>query len=210
MSLSIKILESNNEISKKIYQAIAKEANIKINKNSKKVRDRVQALVPKWISGSPEMASILSGGPGSLGAQFGISRAGAVGVVDAVAASVAGATSVHVTPVKSNSLKGGIEIRVQPSTFNNLLSLQQGVVITKKGASLPWLDWLLLKGSQTIVVGYTYIPGGDGRSGGGTMQGGGSWRVPPQYSGTKDNNFITRSLIGRDREIQSAMRELFK
>jgi hypothetical protein len=28
----------------------------------------------------------------------------------------------------------------------------------------------------------------------------GSFRVPPEFSGTKDNNFITRALVGSEQE----------
>ena len=61
-----------------------------------------------------------------------------------------------------------------------------------------------------IIMGYKYVPSSDGRSGGGSMEGGGSWRVPPQFSGTEDNNFITRALSGRNLDLESMMKELFK
>jgi capsid portal protein len=34
------------------------------------------------------------------------------------------------------------------------------------------------------------------------MTPGGAFRVPPQYSGTDDNNFITRALSGTTQEQQ--------
>ena len=54
-----------------------------------------------------------------------------------------------------------------------------------------------------IVVNYQYNPqSGFGRSGLGNMVMGGSFRVPPQFSGVDRDNFITRALIGSDQENQ--------
>ena len=54
---------------------------------------------------------------------------------------------------------------------------------------------------NTVVVNYSYNPStGLGRSKLGNMQKTGSFRVPPEYSGTKQDNFITRALIGSRQE----------
>jgi capsid portal protein len=56
-------------------------------------------------------------------------------------------------------------------------------------------------------VGYQYegIPG-FGRSRGGIMSEGGSWRVPPQYTGTLDDNFVTRALTNREKDIEKLLK----
>jgi hypothetical protein len=96
----------------------------------------------------------------------------------------------------SNTLKGGLEFNFQPSSFANLLALPAGHTIYQDG-DLHWLEWLLKRGDSIIVTNYTYNPSsGLGRSGLGNMIPGGAFRVPPQFSGTEDNNFITRALIG--------------
>ena len=35
-----------------------------------------------------------------------------------------------------------------------------------------------------------------------------SWRVPPQFSGTDENNFITRAFSGREKEVQDLFGQL--
>ena len=66
---------------------------------------------------------------------------------------------------------------------------------------LHWLQWLLERGDEIIVAGYEFGGNsGRGRSGLGYMTTGGSFRVPPQFSGTKDNNFISRALVGKAQE----------
>ena len=65
------------------------------------------------------------------------------------------------------------------------------------------MDWLLNQGDRIIVVNYSYNPQlGIGRSRLGNMVESGSFRVPPQFSGTPDDNFITRALIGRNQESE--------
>jgi hypothetical protein len=77
------------------------------------------------------------------------------------------------------------------------LSLPEGHTIYEDG-DLHWLQWMLIRGDETIIVGYEYNPQtGLGRSKLGNMKKGNSFRVPPQYAGTSDNNFITRALIGQ-------------
>ena len=64
------------------------------------------------------------------------------------------------------------------------------------------MDWLLNKGSQVVVSGFESVFSVDGsksRSGLGFMfKTGNSFRVDPRYSGTKDDNFLTR-LINNNR-----------
>jgi hypothetical protein len=101
-----------------------------------------------------------------------------------------------------NKLKGGIEVNFQPSNFVNLLSLSEGHIVFN-GGDLHWLDWLLKRGDNIIVVNYQYNPeSGLGRSGLGNMIPGGAFRIPPEYSGTDDDNFVTRALIGTQQEKQ--------
>ena len=210
MSLSIKILESNKEIERAINRSIAKEMNDRIKRRSASVRDKIKARIPKWIMQQPEIQSIRTGGLYSLKSQFGITSGNADAAVSAITNSVANSITVEIKAIDPKNLKGGIEFRIQPENFNNLLSLQEGFTTTKKGQNLHWMDWLLLKGTQMIIIGYRYEPSTQGRSGGGTMVGGSSWRVPPQFSGTQQDNFITRSLSGRDQEIENIFKEFVK
>ena len=41
------------------------------------------------------------------------------------------------------------------------------------------------------------------------MVGGVAWRVPSDYSGTIDNNFVTRALENREKQIINALKGLF-
>ena len=93
--------------------------------------------------------------------------------------------------------------------LSNRILLNDRRMNTEKGQSLHWLRWLLKEGAKPIVIGYQYVPGKAGRSRGGVMMANAqSWRVPPQFSGTDENNFITRAFSGREKEVQDLFGQL--
>lgn len=209
MTLTIKLLESNSDIEKKIKTAIAEELNALIKKNFKTAQKRIESSVSGWVTSQPEVQSLLREGvPNSLHAQFGL-QAGqgllsSMEIVNAIIASIE--VRVRRADAKLNT---GIDFNIQPENLRNLLGLPSGFTQTEDQDILPWLTWLLLEGSNTIVYGYTYVPDLSGRSGGGTMEAGGSWRIPPEFSGTIDDNFVTRALSNRDKELEGILRGIF-
>jgi len=208
-SISLKLLETNRQIQDKIYKAIAEEVNSSIIKNKKKTTEKLRAAIKTWVYGQPELSSLLANGvPGSLSAQFGIPAGTSDGIINQIVDAVSKAITIDIKPFKKN-LKGNLQFNFQTKDFQNLLTLPEGHVVTEKGADLHWLNWLLQEGDKTIVVGYNYIAGPLGRSGGGEMNIGGIWRVPPEFSGTSDNNFITRSFDGKESEISNILKGLF-
>lgn len=200
MPASIVITDSLKTIESRVNKAISELVNDIINRNLQSIVNSVQALIPSWISSQPEIQSLLSSDPSSLAGQFGI-PGGNTGIVNRIIGAVSNATEIKFVRYNAN-LKGGLELRFQPSNFNNLLGLPEGHV-KYAGTDLHWLDWLLKQGDTIIVINYQYNPQtGLGRSKLGNMIEGGSFRVPPQFSGTEDNNFITRAFIGSTQEQQ--------
>jgi len=207
MSISIRLVENQAEISKKINTALASKLNQIISQKSGEIIKRVQPLIPGWVRSQPEMLSLLSSSSSSLVGQFGIYK-DTIQIVNLIANSIARATTVKITRYNNSLKNGGIELNIQPKDFLNLLSLPEGHTFYEDG-DLHWLDWLLTRGDQIIVVGYEYNPQtGLGRSKLGNMQEGTSFRVPPQFSGTKNNNFITRALSGQIQE--NAITKIFQ
>lgn len=208
MSLRIVLSESDREIEKKINRAIAQEMNLRIRKNNGKVATKIKQAIPAWIRTRPEILSLLSEGtPNSLNSQLGLLPNQAVVAVDDIINSVAASLEVDIRQI-DDKLKGRVEFSIQPESFRNLLGLSSGTVVDGDDV-LPWLRWLLLEGSSTIVYGYNYTPDLSGRSGGGTMESGGVWRIPPQYAGDLRDNFITRALLNNDRELGKILQEIF-
>jgi hypothetical protein len=200
MSLSITITDSIDSITRNVNVAIADYINKLIRSKENVLISSAKRLVDEWVSNQPEILSLKSSSPASLVGVFGI-PGNTDNIVNTIVSSVVNSISIKFVPYSKN-LKGGLELNFQPSNFANLLSLPEGHTRIENG-DLHWLDWLLKRGDNIIIVNYQYNPtSGLGRSGLGNMVAGGSFRVPPQFSGTEDNNFITRALIGPNQEKQ--------
>jgi hypothetical protein len=200
MSITIKIIDPIKNIQKNVDAAFAEVINDHINKNINRIFLAVKSIIPSWIRVQPEIISLLATEPLSLAGQFGIYK-NADAIVNNIISSVVNSTEIKF--IKYNAkLNGGLELRFQPSNFQNLLSLSDGHTIYQ-GGDLHWLDWLLKRGDAIIVTNYQYNPQtGLGRSGLGNMISGGAFRVPPQFSGTIDDNFITRAFLGNNQQQQ--------
>ena len=75
-------------------------------------------------------------------------------------------------------------------------------VVTENGTALPRLKWLLTLGDKIIITEFEVeYKDGSGRSGLASMSEGGTFRVNPSFSGTEENNFITRAFQGREKQI---------
>ncbi len=210
MTLSVKLLDTNAQIQQAIFTELAKQINQLVNKNNNKVLRELKAQIKEWVVQTPEVSSLLSQGLDfSLNALFGLVSGSAPSAVEAIASSVAEATSITINKVDRN-LAGNIQFNFQPKDFGNLLGLPEGHQLSEEGIDLHWLDWLLTKGDSIIIQGYYYDPKGEGRSGGGTMKIGGTFRVPPEFSGTVDNNFITRLFVGKEKAIQSVLAKIMR
>ena len=198
MTLSIKIIDTEKEIAKNINIGISEYINNKITQQLSFMTKEIIGVIPSWVSVQPEILSLLSQDEMSLAGQFGIAG-GTDGIVNSIVSSIANSISIKFVKF-NNNLKGGLEFYIQPDNFSNLLGLPQGHVVYS-GGDLHWLDWLLIRGDQIIISNYQYNPStGFGRSGLGNMIGGNSFRVPPAFAGTKNNNFVTRALSGPDQE----------
>jgi hypothetical protein len=203
MSITLKLLESVDQIENNILSALSTQFNSSMKSNKSRILDSIKILIPSWILNQPEMQSFLSGGTNSLVGQFGITT-NPSSIVNTIISSVVNSTTISIVPYNNKLKGGGIEINIQPDNFSNLLNLPQGHSVYYDG-DLHWLDWLLNRGDQIIVVGYEYNPQtGLGRSKLGNMKTGGSFRVPPEFSGTQENNFVTRALIGASQEKEIA------
>lgn len=205
--ITIKLIEKPSQIEEKINKALAEEINLRLFKAQANIITAAKNLTSEWISLQPEMISLASNDQFSLAGQLGIYAGSGLSITSIIRTAISNSISIKFKKF-SNKLIGGFELNFQPSDFINLLSLPQAVVNYKDGV-LPWLDWLLKRGDTIIVANYAYNAStGLGRSGLGNMKPGGSFRIPPQYSGVESNNFITRALIGSKQE--EAITKLFK
>lgn len=202
MTLKIKLLESTADFNRKVEKAAINELKNRIKRNTKRAERQIKNLVLAWALESEEVSSLTQEGVrGSLHAQLGLYAGTGSMIADAIAQSISDGTYLEINIGNRMSDITAI-IYFQPVSFSNLLSIPGAEVLTDKGTTLPWMQWLLFEGTRTIITGYKYTPDGSGRSGGGTMEGGGAWRIPVEYAGSVDNNFVTRIFDGKNQQIQ--------
>jgi hypothetical protein len=208
-NLHIKIIDSNKVIQQRINNASSQVINNKLKSKIGYITSESKKLAVSFLMSSPEIAS-LSGG--ELAGAFGLTSGADSAAVSSISQAFMNSIYAEFKHFDKNLKNGGVYIYFQPSSFSNLLSLPAGHTIYEKG-DLHWLQWLLERGDEVIVAGYSYdAQSGLGRSGLGYMSEGGAFRVPPQFSGTSDNNFITRALIGeaQEKQISKILQDVLK
>lgn len=197
-NISLRLIDSIDIIEGRVSVAIAQHMNKVLSTKKGFLKDEIKKRLRLWIASQPEIMSLKSN---NLAAELGLPAGSVNATVEAIILSVQNSTDVLFERFNSK-LKGGVSMRFQPSHFANLLGLSQGHVKLPESGDLHWLQWLLERGNDMIVVNYHFVPSGRGRSRGGVMGKGGAWRVPPQFAGTSEDNFITRAFEGREKEIE--------
>jgi|TARA_B100000085_G_scaffold176015_1_gene160296 hypothetical protein len=210
MSISLNLVDADASIKKDIEKAMFEEISVIIDARVKNVKKRLQNLIPSWVESSPEVQSLRGGNlPQSLGAQIGLVPAKAESAINDIVNAIS--KSIEVKVIKGSKLQDiKINMSFQPSDFKNILAIPDASIVAEGGQSLEWINWLLFAGTKTIVYGFSYEPDTSfGRTGGGFMAFGGAWRIPPEFAGNDNNNFITRMFVGREKEISKVVDSIF-
>ena len=183
--------------------------SVELNKRFQRLMPEIERELGKkletWLMFSPEIKAVAYG---PLKGDFGIPKGKEIAAANKIMAAVAQASRVDFKPFTKN-LKGGLTIKIQPANFKNILDAIEPV-ITEKGESLDWISWLLTRGDDVVVADYHVVPGNHGRSGDAVMKQGDFFRVRPEYSGTIEDNAITRALKNRQKEIAKILNTLLR
>ena len=185
----INIIESDRDIQKKINAALAKEVNKSLAFTSRVLKSRIEPIIRSALLSSPEISSLKGG---ILKAEFGLISDPTGAIINAII------SSLKVDFVKvDKTFSGGIVIVMQPDNFANLFSLSGAEQPLDDYGSLPWLQWLLTLGDAVIITDYGVefgnLPGS--RTGLAVMRRGKApYKVNSAFSGTPENNFITRAI----------------
>lgn len=202
----IKILESTPFITDNILQAVRKELKLRFNFSKAKIKAELINVIIEALSVCPEILSLRSG---KLMLDFGLDFDPTQELIYAIANSVVvDFESLKYSMWQSKSINHSLlNIYIQPTDFQNLLSQDFAKVITNKGQELPWLQWLLLEGDSVIITSYRvqYGPFETSRSGGAIMVQKGLFKVDPAFSGDAENNFITRALKKYEERIKETI-----
>ncbi len=203
------ILENSKAIVKKIVTTLKDYVNGLLFRKAPKIQIDIRKLVEDAIRRQPEYKSLLGG---ELQSELGVPHTKPR--LDQIVRIIVDSIEVKVKKLKNvgDIIEGGLEIDFVKSNFKDLTELPVASYVTDKGVKIEWLRWLLLEGDKIIVRSYTIgiDPKDYARTGLGEImipsyKKAGGWRVPPEFSGTAEDNFITRALIEVSHEINRLM-----
>lgn len=207
MKFSLSLLDTNTDVRNNILQAMSKHMDKALVKTINNIEPKIRILLRNAMQLEPEYASLISG---TLRREFGIEDVSSIdSVVDRVVNSMK--LSKQNINITNNGLNGGITLTIVPKDLSGIIDDPSAFVVdSDRGYSLPWLEWLLLKGGSIIVRNYNvqYGPNARSRSGDAIMVSSNkNWRVPQQFSGTITNNWITRALSTIEEKILTTIQK---
>jgi len=147
---------------------------------------------------------------GILYYDVGLANAGQVAeqIVELVSSSI----QLRKLPARSNDL-GGIGLTVLKDGIQPILSLPMGSY-QSKGGKVDWLNWLLTAGTSEVISGYRVMYGffDTSRTGQAIMVKSKTkgFSIDPDYAGTQDDNWITRSLKRVEGNISNLFQKVIK
>lgn len=207
--LSVSVLESTEDLSKAVLQALLPDVQKYFDKIYNTIDKNIPNILIESITAQPEYTALING---TLQYEFGIpDPAQRVGdILDTIRAG--GFIKNKPVSIRGNTLVAGITLQMIRSDFEDLLSLGSASIETEKGTSLNWLQWLLLAGDSIIISDHMFIlgPSQYSRTGMGIMRENKNafWRVPPEYAGDINNNWITRAIDQASSSIDSELTSL--
>ena len=186
----LKVITKESVIQKRILRAIKDHLNKKIPKIEESISNKAQSLILESLNASNETRSIISG---KLRGELGITDP--TGSLSQIFNGISKMVDVKVSRARKagQGIRMSITLYAVPidlSAFNHI-----GSYITEKGQIIPWFEWLTTLGDRVIVRKYDAEVGHPefSRTGNTIMVTGSGWRVPPEFSGTATNNFVTRA-----------------
>jgi hypothetical protein len=206
INAKLTLLTSPHEIQTAILKALKDELNKLLIDRARGIERKIKQIVFNAITHSPEYQSLIGG---KLQSELGVPNSESK-IYRIVAQWI---SNIHVSVVKlritGGKLSGGLHVRLMKDKYADVLSLPEASYQTQRGVIINWLQWLLIEGDKMIVRDYHvgYVPNARSRTNlGEVMIKGGTWRVPPEFSGTPHDNFVTRSLESASVEIDDAIR----
>lgn len=193
----IKFRETDAQVVAAINSALAKEINLVIKNLLPTLKQKIIPVIRLALASSPEITSLQNG---VLRAEFGLDSDPTAQLIEEIL------STLEFRPLYAQKNRGGgIEILMQPSDYSNILGksfAQQAI----DGGSLPWLSWLLTLGDSIIITGFGVEFGSfkTSRTGDARMSSKmAPYKVNSAFSGTLNDNFITRAINRVYPQIQS-------
>jgi len=206
MKFTLNLLESNDTVYRLVLEEIKKKIEIAVNKAIPTISTDIKNKISTALRDQPEYISLMTG---KLKAEFGIPDSS---TIESVIEGLVNSLVIEKQPITIRSragIFGGIKLTMMKSDdLNGLIYTDIASVIDEDGYSLPWLKWLLLEGSNTIVKNYSVQYGASpySRSGLAVMKPSSSdWSVPSEFSGTEKDNWTTRAVNSVEQDVYAIL-----
>jgi hypothetical protein len=196
---------SNVRLERILLEKIIKQAKKEFNKRVIFLKKQISPIIYEAVYNSSEMSSVRSG---FLRLDFGLRS----DPTPAISKAIADSCSIEIDDVRlaGNKIVGGLTVSIQPKDYLNILNIPQAFNVIENGVKLPWLEWLVLYGSQIVIINFGVTYGsGLGRTGGAIMtEEARPFRVNPVFAGDSEDNFITRSIEKSIPNISKAIQRI--
>jgi hypothetical protein len=210
MKLSFKLLETDSQIKRKVFEILQQQVNEIIVKIIPELNIKTTNLFIESIKKEPEYMSLKGG---RLKAELGLPDSINIDeLIDIIASSVY--INKNISKITNQGINVGLKIEIFKQDGEPAISSDYAFVYDNLGGySLPWLEWLLFKGTQSIVKNYRVQFENNRRSRSGMavmVESSSDWSVPSEFAGTSNNNWITRALSRIDNELISIISHTLK
>jgi hypothetical protein len=198
MAISLKLLDSDLQFRTKILFALSTIVNKALTEASPSIKLQVSEYIKSLIANTSTVYSLMHG---DLRGAFGLDDDSASKAITEIVEEMG--NSVHVDIAKPRNKKaktvGDLFVTIRPN-INAITLLRSGSYFSdgRIGGNVDWLTWLLTRGTEVVVGDFSFFledTNANSRSGLGFMiETGNNFRVDPEFSGTVEDNFITRAI----------------
>lgn len=205
MEISFHLVDNNEVIASKIITQLSLEVKKVLNSRKSMIILGIQSLLNAAIKGAPEYQSLFGG---KLQAELGVDipeRRLSTILAQWLSSFVIEGPSFIST---SRSVKANFTISAVKRDFSDVVELDAAIVTSDKGQRLRWLEWLLKLGDKTIIRDYEvttrFHKASSSRTGLAVMiKSKKRWSVPSEFSGTINDNWITRAIDKLDPLVEN-------
>jgi hypothetical protein len=207
----IQIIESTSSISAKVLFEVAEQVDRKMRRAAPQINLRVGELIEARIRATPHVKSLISG---QLQADFGLNIGEAEEAIESLLFVVKRSVKVNLGIKNRGSLGNSawsMSVSILPEGFSDVLKGIGTYQSPRSGEFIPWMEWLLTKGT-TIIYDDFFVAKGEfrtSRSGFALMfpsgESGKIFRVDPNFAGTADDNFVVNTIASLLPEIGNIM-----
>lgn len=198
----------------KIIYAVDKQINAIMNKALPKIQSSIKPeiseIVLRSLNESQTVQSLLSG---KLKDDFGLFGNVVATTVGNIVSVISNGLQVKLEKSSQAGSIVSVKLDILPySDFDKIISVAGGSV-PSRGGNVDWLEWLLTRGTQVVIGDYWIFPHAKGftRSGGTSIMRKiesaprDPFRVDPNFSGTLEDNFITRAIQSKSKDFMNVL-----